>query len=567
MDDAMAHIGCQNACRDACRARIWGDALTAREVSLRPGRVKARGALAALRSVALRAAMLLAVTLLAVTLPAVALPGWGATAIAKPDPLHAAVARAQSAAAVVGLYAVDLDTGEVLLNEQAQTAANLASNAKLLSTAAALHAHGADHRFVTEVRARLSPVGMVFGHLQLVGGGDPALEHKQLEALARAVAKKGVKAVEQGILVDDSRYGGAHLPPAFEQKDEQSAFRTTVSALGVDSNRAIVSFKPGALGAPPRVRVKPSGDWAQVDNRATTVDGKGERLQIETMADRGRTVFIVTGTIGRQYKGGSVRRRIEDPAIQAGSVFADELADRRVFFHSNFVGRASDIPAPAPAEPTENAEGGPAPAQSSPDAAGDSAVEDSAEPEEAAPPTKLAVLARHESPPLADIVATINQTSDNAMAETLFLSLGATGRADWQGAANAVTAMFEAAGAPTEPPIRMANGSGLYDAVFASAEQVVALLRWANAQPWGDAFRTGLAVTGQSGTLKNRMKGSPADGAVFAKTGTLADACTLSGYLIRQDGHKVAFSFLFNGLNEGAGPARAAQDALALALR
>jgi D-alanyl-D-alanine carboxypeptidase/D-alanyl-D-alanine-endopeptidase (penicillin-binding protein 4) len=55
------------------------------------------------------------------------------------------------------------------------------------------------------------------------------------------------------------------------------------------------------------------------------------------------------------------------------------------------------------------------------------------------------------------------------------------------------------------------------------------------------------AVAGVDGTLKNRMKGTPAEKNVHAKTGTIANSRGLSGYVTTQDGELLIFSFLING--------------------
>ncbi len=47
----------------------------------------------------------------------------------------------------------------------------------------------------------------------------------------------------------------------------------------------------------------------------------------------------------------------------------------------------------------------------------------------------------------------------------------------------------------------------------------------------GGAFRASLAVAGVNGTLEDRMERPPANGNVFAKTGTTRNASALSGYV------------------------------------
>jgi D-alanyl-D-alanine carboxypeptidase/D-alanyl-D-alanine-endopeptidase (penicillin-binding protein 4) len=51
---------------------------------------------------------------------------------------------------------------------------------------------------------------------------------------------------------------------------------------------------------------------------------------------------------------------------------------------------------------------------------------------------------------------------------------------------------------------------------------------------------------GVSGSLAERMKGTPAEARVWAKTGTLSNVRSLSGYVVTLDGEPFAFSMLAN---------------------
>jgi D-alanyl-D-alanine carboxypeptidase/D-alanyl-D-alanine-endopeptidase (penicillin-binding protein 4) len=76
------------------------------------------------------------------------------------------------------------------------------------------------------------------------------------------------------------------------------------------------------------------------------------------------------------------------------------------------------------------------------------------------------------------------------------------------------------------------------------------------------AFVAALAVAGQSGTLKDRLRRAPARGVVLAKTGTTSIASALSGY-VRQ---RYVFSVLQNGRPVSYWWARKAQDRFATVL-
>jgi D-alanyl-D-alanine carboxypeptidase/D-alanyl-D-alanine-endopeptidase (penicillin-binding protein 4) len=64
--------------------------------------------------------------------------------------------------------------------------------------------------------------------------------------------------------------------------------------------------------------------------------------------------------------------------------------------------------------------------------------------------------------------------------------------------------------------------------------------------PSFSVFYDALPVAGVDGTIRARMKGTPAEGNVRAKTGTLDKARALSGYVTMADGRQLIFSFLAN---------------------
>src|SRR5206468_6057550 len=88
-----------------------------------------------------------------------------------------------------------------------------ASNAKLFTTAAALHYLGPDYRFLTVLFAdgRVSR-GELFGDLVLYGTGDPtfALDTASLAPFADSVVRAGIHRV-RGDIVGDASFLGAEL--------------------------------------------------------------------------------------------------------------------------------------------------------------------------------------------------------------------------------------------------------------------------------------------------------------------------------------------------------------------
>jgi PBP4 family serine-type D-alanyl-D-alanine carboxypeptidase len=91
------------------------------------------------------------------------------------------------------------------------------------------------------------------------------------------------------------------------------------------------------------------------------------------------------------------------------------------------------------------------------------------------------------------------------------------------------------------------DGSGLSRYNYVTADALTRLLTYLlNDAKHAEPFQSALPVAGVSGSLAARMKGTPAEGRVFAKTGTLSNVRTLSGYATTLDGDTIVFSMMAN---------------------
>jgi hypothetical protein len=84
------------------------------------------------------------------------------------------------ATAKIGISVVDAATGDKLYAKNGGQKLKLASNAKILTAAAALSILGPEYRYRTTVFAdKLLPDGTVQGNLYLRGSGDPSLDTRR----------------------------------------------------------------------------------------------------------------------------------------------------------------------------------------------------------------------------------------------------------------------------------------------------------------------------------------------------------------------------------------------------
>ncbi|HKY77160.1 MAG TPA: D-alanyl-D-alanine carboxypeptidase/D-alanyl-D-alanine-endopeptidase [Acidimicrobiia bacterium] len=176
-----------------------------------------------------------------------------------------------------------------------------------------------------------------------------------------------------------------------------------------------------------------------------------------------------------------------------------------------------------------------------------------------APPEGAITVATVRSAPLSDIVAGMLRESDNTAAELLVREIGVAKRRDGSTPAGtqAISDALTEAGLPTAG-LRLGDGSGLEVTNQSSCALLAAALRKPD-RGGAPELSPLLAVAGRSGTLSLRLVGTPLEGNLRAKTGSLNGVSGLTGYL---DGRRgLSFAFLANGpISESAG--RLLQDRL-----
>jgi D-alanyl-D-alanine carboxypeptidase/D-alanyl-D-alanine-endopeptidase (penicillin-binding protein 4) len=111
-----------------------------------------------------------------------------------------------------------------------------------------------------------------------------------------------------------------------------------------------------------------------------------------------------------------------------------------------------------------------------------------------------------------------------------------------------------------------ADGSGLSRHDLVTARALVAMLSYAQRQPWFGAYYDSLPVGGVDGTLEDRMRNTAAAGRIHAKSGSLEHVRTRSGYAETASGRRLIFSFLGNNQPGKGHEATDVLDGLCVAL-
>ena len=432
-----------------------------------------------------------------------------------------------------GALIVSLTRGDTLFAWRADRRFLPASNAKLFTTAAALHYLGPAFRFVTVLYAS-GPVtnGTLYGDLVLYGTGDPTfgLDTAALAPFADSVVRAGISRVN-GDVVGDASFLGAELAgPGWTPDNLDQPYAAPPSALGAAANRVRVTVEPGERpGEAAAFTVDPPTDYFTVTSAVRT-GRRRARTRIEVRHDRPRGQVTLSGVISPRRWSWSTYLVVEQPAVFAASLLKSLLVARGV----TVTGSARGVTDGAPARARQllaRARG------------------QNAEPFEGA-------LAARSSPSLGELVTTINHRSDNLSAELVFRSVGRSvgGAGTFASGARAVEQFLsDEVGIPAAS-VAVSDGSGLSILNEATPRSLVQLLAYERKASEGRYFWESLPMAGEG--LTERMAETSAAGRLRAKTGTLKDVSALSGYVTAFGGEELAFSII---VNDAASIARARQ--------
>jgi D-alanyl-D-alanine carboxypeptidase/D-alanyl-D-alanine-endopeptidase (penicillin-binding protein 4) len=171
--------------------------------------------------------------------------------------------------------------------------------------------------------------------------------------------------------------------------------------------------------------------------------------------------------------------------------------------------------------------------------------------------------------PVGKIIEVMLKKSDNLSGENLLKYMGhqyTRKEGSAEDGALVVMDYLKANGIPFDR-LYIADGSGMSHYNLSNAETIVRLLAavYRDKNIYQDFFAS-LPIAARDGTLANRMKGTPAEGKLRAKTGSLKGISTLAGYTETADGEPAAFAFLMENFTGPARRIRDVQDRIAVEL-
>ncbi len=457
-----------------------------------------------------------------------------------PAPVLAALRRAQVPAEAMSALVVPIDLRQAeRVRYRTQQPVNPASVMKLVTTYAAMDILGPEFtwstRFMTDGAV---DKGTLRGNLYIKGGGDPKLVLERIQAAFQALQDKGVVLVLGDMVLDNSAFDLPPRDPGAFDGEALRPYNAGPDALLVNFKSVVLKFYPDPTTGVARVISEPPMAGLAIDESLPLARGGSCGDWRSTIGARFEDINAIRFT-GRYPQGCGEKEwavAYQDPV--------------------SFAARAL--------EGLWRASGGALTGQV----------------RSGKTPAQARLIHEARSLPLSDIIADVNQWSNNVMAQQVFLTLGrlAPARVDamtvprkpltlerqgkLERSREVLTRWWRNTfGIRHAPPV-MENGSGLSRIERITPDALADLLRHAAAHPKSASFVQSLSVAGVKGTAARigRSSDSQAYGNAWLKTGTLRDVTGIAGYVNAGNGARYVVVGFINHPNAFA--ARPALDSL-----
>ena len=428
-------------------------------------------------------------------------------------------------AGTLGIYVVDAQTSRVLVDINGNKTMVPASNNKLRTTAAALALLGEDFRYSTDLLTTTSADdrGVLPGDIIVRGGGDPTLSGRfekektdvaaPLRELAKALKAKGITEVSGGLLLDDTYFDRDYFHSGWYKSERGEWYEAEIWGLSfndgcVDLTWSGKGLAPGDVAS---VTMNPQTDYVRLDNQVRIAAKGRPSERYYTRADQSNDL-IASGTITVDSS------KVDSATVWNGplffaSVFRDVLTSEGISVRGS--ARLLD--------PNEVKK-----------------LEADAQ-----------VIVSHKSPPLTDVVNTINRVSQNYYADTLIKTIGKVkaGTGSYAAGVKVIDDYYKNSGIYMAGH-KIVDGSGLAAENLVSPRQLVETLRLADTGAHKAAWRDSLPIGSTRGSLKSRFQQTTQSRTlspnIMGKTGLIGGVRTLSGIAKNQAGREVYYSIILN---------------------
>ena len=402
----------------------------------------------------------------------------------------------------IGIMVRSADTGRTIFRYNSKKEFIPASNNKILSSIAALSLLGKNFRFKTNFYLGGGiHSGVGHGGLYVKGFGDPTIDIERIREIAGRIKALGITAIEGGIHLDGSYFDDVHYGEGWDPEWFGKSFCPPVTAISFNYNSAKIKISASRVqGAPVTVRTDPAEFPFPIRSKVSaSLKRSGVRAEYNE-----RNELKISGYVSSRKKAETLELSVPDPFFYFGAVLKRVLEEEGI-----------EVNGPI---------------------------------DRGRVPRWTGKIFTHYSEPLGTIIHEYNKESVNIIGESIVKVIGAkflSSPGSWKSGTYIIENHLRRIG--LNGNFSMADGSGLSRLNMVSAEDITHALAKAYEDPdISEEFIASLPVAGVDGTLKKRFRNLK--GKVYAKTGYLEGARSLSGYVFGKNGRVYVFSIISNGM-------------------
>ncbi|MGQ3683578.1 MAG: D-alanyl-D-alanine carboxypeptidase/D-alanyl-D-alanine endopeptidase [Candidatus Loosdrechtia sp.] len=434
------------------------------------------------------------------------------------DRIESVLAHPSLKNASYGIHVVSMKDNISLFDYRSDDLFRVASNMKLLTTAAALEYLGPDFEYRTsiETNGKITDSGKLKGDVIIRGSGDPNISGRFYngnltavpESWAMAMKSRGIDKITGDIVADDSVFDRVYIKPGWPKNQLSEWYCAPVSGLSFNDNCVDITLLPGRNpGRRVSFLLEPDTSYVTITNTCVYTSHKKEHAY-SIYREQGTNRIFIRGKFWINASPGKKWVSVHEPPLYLATVFKEVLKKNGITVQ----GKARLIHAN--------------------DSTGSSSGE------------KIT----HTTSTMGQSILVTNKRSQNFYAEQILKTLGSQIRGSGDAASGIEVIhifMNRKLGVPQDA-YQIEDGSGLSRGNRLSPGMITSLLAYMMKHPHGEVFFDSLPVSGVDGGLRRRMVSAPYKNNVYAKTGYIAGTSALSGYINTTGKGLLAFSILIN---------------------
>lgn len=425
------------------------------------------------------------------------------------------------------LLVQEVGESAAVLAVNADLALNPASTMKVLTTLAALEVLGPTHNWTTDVYALgTMDGGTLSGDLLIRGGGDPFLVEEHVRSLLKILQRRGVQRITGDLLLDASLFSAGVSQGTSLDNQGNRAYNVLPHALMMNFQAVNFYFYPHANGRDVIIRPDPALPNLRIENRLQQQAGActGFQRGVSFSEDLSRNTAIFSGRFPSGCAEFSLTRTVLDAPQYAYGLFIQLWQE----MGGEFQGEMRLVDGSA-------YEGG-----------------------------GITLLASWSSPPLSDVIKSVNKFSNNMMTRHLLLTLALQQHGAPATVNNGVTAIrnyLDGLGVDHSSLV-IDNGSGLSRDARMTASLLGAILQRGYEIPNMPEFVASMPLSGLDGTMQSRLVSDFARGRIHVKTGSLSGVAAIAGYVHAHSGKRYIVVAMVNHPGSDTGTGQELGDAL-----